>query len=122
MVQTTTVIKTVEVAGDTQDETTVNNTVVETLPLVVRAASCQVDFGGGSDIARTTITGQTWVLDESRLVAGFFGSTDDNSAEDVLLNQLSVVVDNIVEGVGFDVVAHAPSGAFGKFNVHVIGV
>lgn len=108
--------------GTTLTSTTVNASVVEDLPQEARGVRVTVDFGTDSDMATTTVVSCPWVTAASRLVAAFFGSTADHDPEDVLLDGLTVICDNIVAGVGFDVIASAPENAYGLFNVHVIGV
>lgn len=119
---TTTNVSTAREAGDTLVVTTANTAVVEALPQVAHAVSVTVDFGGGSDFARTTVTGQPWVKSTSRITACFASSSDDHDAEDSLLEQLGVKVTTLVDGVGFDVIAHAPEGTTGLYTVHVVGV
>lgn len=119
---TTTVTKLSRVDGTTQTASVVDVTVAEALPQAAHAIAVSVDFGSDSDVAVTTVTGQTWVKSTSRLVANFYGSSDDHDAEDALIDEVRVIVANIVEGVGFDVIAFAPWGTNGLYNVHVIGV
>lgn len=79
-------------------------------------------FGtGNSDMATTTVTGCPWVTTSTRFVTSVVG-TSTRSVEEALIEMLHVGINNIVAGVGFDVIAHAPSGAQGDFTVHVVGV
>jgi hypothetical protein len=111
----------VEYAGDTQVATDTRTTLEQNVPQTFYALDVEVDFGDGSDVARTTVLGQPWVLSTSRILTAFGGSTSDHDPEDALIDGLRVIAGNFVAGVGFDVIAHAPNGASGKFNVHVIG-
>lgn len=121
---TTANVPTAQEAGDTLVVTAVQTSVTELLPQEAHGVSLLVDFGHGSDVARTTVTGQPWVKATSRLVAQFAGDSDDHDAEDSLVAGLRVKACNPVAGVGFDVIAHspAPGGATGKYTVHVVGV
>lgn len=119
---TTSNVRSLQEAGDTLTSTTVDTSVVEALPQEVHAVACKVDFGSGSDMARTTIVGQPWVKSTSRIVARIAGSTSDHDEEDALLEGVQVIATNFVAGVGFDVLAHAPDETFGTFNVHCVGV
>lgn len=120
---------------DTGVTTVANVTVSNATPLahevppIVHAVTCTVDFGDvggtGSDMALTTVTGQPWVSStSSKFIPQVCGRPDVSGVddEDALLDQVRAVVTNIVNGVGFDVVAHAPEGTNGQFLVHVIGV
>ncbi len=110
--------------GATYVETSVLAESDQRRPLEARAALIvEVNFGlTDSDIARTTVNCGKWLTEDSRLVASFAGETDDHDVEDALIEQLHVVCGNIVPGVGFDVIAHAPEGTTGSYAVHVLGV
>jgi hypothetical protein len=86
----------------------------------------EVDFGFASgnegDIARTTVTGETWVSPTSVIVCNpFAGPTPDHSGDEVIAEGLVAYAENLVTGVGFDVVAYAPSGTWGRYFINVIG-
>jgi hypothetical protein len=84
-----------------------------------------IDFqnsnGPEDTTASVTITGQTWVTPNSVILAGFDGVTSDHQADDALVEGLTVYVENIVPGVGFDITAYAPSGTWGHYSVWAIG-
>ena len=69
-----------------------------------------------------TITGQSWVEQSSFIECRISGMTsDDHTAEDAVLDQVKFDINNIVPGVGFDIVAHAPEGTYGKYNIRCFG-
>lgn len=86
----------------------------------------QVDFGFSAgnegDIARTTVTGQAWVTASSVILCNpFAGATTDHSADDAIVEGLVAYAENIVAGVGFDVVAYAPKGSWGRYLINITG-
>ena len=86
----------------------------------------EVDFGFSSgnegDIARTTVTGQAWVTPSSVIICNpFAGATPDHSGDEVVAEGLVAYAENLVTGVGFDVVAYAPSGTWGRYYINAIG-
>lgn len=80
-----------------------------------------ITFAAGAGDASTTVTGKPWVTSSSRFIATLVG-TSSRSIEEALIEGIRVGVDDVVEGVGYTVFAHAPSGASGAFTVHVVGV
>lgn len=86
----------------------------------------EVDFGFDSgnegDIARTTVTGQSWVTADSVILCNpFAGMTVDHSPDDAIVEGLVAYAENLVAGVGFDVVVYAPQNSWGKYLVNVTG-
>lgn len=110
-------------AGDTGVSSTSAASVIKA-PIEPRIISCTVDFGTArSDMAKTTITGLSWVDERiSRFSSPAVTRPDSDDSEDALLDQVRAAVCNIVRGVGFDVVAHAPEGTTGTYTVQIIGV
>jgi hypothetical protein len=91
-----------------------------------RALAVEVDFGaqasGGSFLARATVAAP-WVDSGTILVATpSCAATPEHSGEDAALEDVSALIDAVVPGVGFDVVARAPSGAFGRYAFNVMGL
>jgi hypothetical protein len=95
---------------------------------IVQKLLCTVDFGDNSaNLAKTTVSGFTWRStggDVPRPVCTVVGrpgvlGVDD---EDALLERVTAVVTNVIDGVSFDVVAHAPEGTTGLFEVQIVGV
>ena len=82
-------------------------------PPTANTASAVLDFGNELDGASTTVAA-AWVTGSTKLSALILG-------EDALVQQISVTVDNISPGVGFDVLGFAPEGASGTFTVHLVG-
>jgi hypothetical protein len=69
-----------------------------------------------------TITGQSWVEETSFIQCRVSGMTStDHTAEDAVLDQVQFEINNIVPGVGFDIIAHAPEGTYGKYNIRCFG-
>ena len=89
---------------------TINNLVVS------------VDFGANrSDMIKVTVTGQTWVTTSSIIVATVVPGLD-HEAEEVLMEQISATVTNLVAGTGFDLYLHAPNSTWGRYKVNILGV
>ena len=89
-----------------------------------RGVQVTVTFTSTSpDMATTTITGLPWVSSDSVFLASFVG-TSSRSAEEPLIEGLECAVNNIIPGVGFDVVLSSPNpgGSVGDYTVHVVGV
>lgn len=86
----------------------------------------EVDFGFSAgnegDIARFTVTGQSWVTVSSVILCNpFGGATPDHSPDDAIVEGLVAYAENIVAGVGFDVVAYAPQNTWGRYLINVTG-
>jgi hypothetical protein len=86
----------------------------------------EVNFGpitGENSNTSVTVTGQSWVATDSVIIANpFAGATDDHSADEVVAEGLTAYIENVVAGVGFDVVAYAPNGTWGDYFINVIGM
>jgi hypothetical protein len=70
--------------------------------------------------AFVTLTGLSWVNENTVAIAGFGGETADHGPDDALVENLSAYVENIVPGVGFDISGYAPLGTFGEYQVWAI--
>jgi len=86
-----------------------------------------VDFGFDTelegDTARTTLIGQPWVNADSVILCNPFGGTTvDHDPDDTLVEGLVAYAENLVAGVGFDVVAYAPNNTWGQYLINVVGV
>ena len=87
-----------------------------------------VDFGGpGEDgLATTTVTGQTWAASLATMtyLCVVDASTVDHAspAEEAGLEGLVACVQNVVPGVGFDLVVGAPQGTWGSWSYRVVGL
>ena len=72
--------------------------------------------------SKSTITGQSWVTENSFITCKCLGFTSaDHIPEDALIEQVGFEIDNIVAGVGFDIMAFAPEGTYGKYKIKCIG-
>lgn len=98
-----------------------------------RRITCTVDFGTSDGVepmdgARTTVLAgnwQQWIsVAGPRPICEVVGRPDVSGVddEDALIEGVRVRVCNIVDGVSFDVVAHAADGATGLFTVQIMGV
>jgi hypothetical protein len=94
-------------------------------PGSANSVSATLDFGtpaqGESDTATVTVSA-VWVTGSTKLVPSLAGSSADHDAEDGLLEEIILTCTNIVGGVGFDVVGHAPNGTWGRYSINIIGV
>lgn len=96
------------------------------LALIPKTGQVTVDFGnaagGESHLASVTVAA-AWVADDSVILCNAAGvATPDHDAEDAALEGITAVAANLNEGVGFDVIARAPLGSWGRFNINIIGV
>lgn len=92
----------------------------------MKALQVLVDFGFSAgnegDIARTTVTGLTWVLSNSIIICGGAAiPTPDHSGDDMIAEGIVAYAENLVAGVGFDVVAYAPQNTWGRYYINAIG-
>lgn len=87
-----------------------------------------VDFGSGGEagLARTTVTGQTWAASLATmtyLCQVDAATTDHESpAEEACLEGLIASVQNVVPGVGFDLVVGAMNRSQGEWSFRVVGL
>jgi hypothetical protein len=86
----------------------------------------EVDFGFASanegDIARTTVTGQTWVTGSSIIVCDPAAlATADHDPDDAVIEGLVAYAENIVPGTGFDIIVIAPQNSWGRYLVNASG-
>lgn len=95
-------------------------------PEIAGKAQVQVDFGFASgqegDLAVTTVAA-SWVVGGMLLFCQIApDATADHTAEDATVEGITAYVANVVPGVGFDVVASAPRGSWGRYNFNVMGL
>lgn len=68
------------------------------------------------------VTGQSWVTANSFITCKCLGlTTADHTPEDAILEGVKFEIDNIVAGVGFDIIGHAPEGTYGKYQIKCLG-
>lgn len=96
------------------------------LALIPKTGQVEVDFahadGGESDLASVTVAA-TWVTNSSVILCNAAGvATPDHDAEDAALEGITAIAANLNEGVGFDVIARASLGSWGRFNINIMGV
>lgn len=80
-----------------------------------------LDFGStpGTNVATTTVTGQTGITASSHVEAWMMGDdTATHNAYEHLIVPLVVRCGNIVAGSGFDIVASSELRLNGTFTVH----
>jgi hypothetical protein len=80
-----------------------------------------VDFGTGSHLVSTAVTGQAWVTSSSAIVATVMDKSGGNSAEDAAAEGITVTVGNLVNGDGFTVYAASPEGSVGQYLIACTG-
>ena len=69
-----------------------------------------------------TITGQSWVTTDKFITCKCLGlTTADHTPEDAILEGVKFEINNIVAGVGFDIIGHAPEGTYGKYQIKCLG-
>lgn len=88
-------------------------------------AQAQVDFGhatgGESNFARASVSA-AWVASESVILCAVASGSVDHDPEDGALEDITATACNLVEGSGFDVIAHAPGGSWGRYNINIMGL
>lgn len=97
----------------------------ETFPASPVKLTTSVTFfnpdGPEDSTASSTIAGLSWINPQSVIVMTFAGVTPDHEdPDDAVVEGLTVYAGNIVPGVGFDVLAFAPSGTWGQYQVTAI--
>ncbi len=91
----------------------------------LHAVSGTVDFGfsvsNEGDIASVTISAP-WATSLSTILANVAAvSTPDHDPDDSVVEGLIAKVENIVPGVGFDIVVYAPQNTWGRYSVVALG-
>ena len=92
------------------------------MPNTVQA---QVDFGhasgGESNFARASVSA-AWVASGSVILCAVASGSVDHDPEDGALEGITATACNLVEGSGFDVIARAPGGSWGRYNINIMGL
>lgn len=90
----------------------------------VKGVAVEVDFGhadGGEGYLATASVPATWIGADATIVAAAAAvATADHDPGDAAVEGLTAYATNIVPGTGFDVVARAPAGSWGRYAIHVI--
>lgn len=86
----------------------------------------QVNFGFPTgqegDTAKVTVTGQPWVTGSSIIICNAASiATADHDPDDVLVEGIVAYAQNLVPGVGFDIVALAPQNSWGRYLINASG-
>ena len=86
-----------------------------------------VDFGtsaGKQDTTALSMVAASWVKATSVIVCTATSGTPDHPGtdEDAAIEGIIATAFNILPGIGFSVVAYAPEGSEGRYNVNCIGV
>jgi hypothetical protein len=88
-------------------------------------AQIQVDFGhasgGESNFAHASVSA-VWVASGSVILCAVASGSADHDPEDGALEGITATACNLVEGSGFDVIAHAPGGSWGRYNINIMGL
>jgi hypothetical protein len=92
---------------------------------IPNTAQAQVDFGhatgGESNFARASVSA-AWVASGSVILCTVASGSADHDPEDGALEGITTTACNLVEGSGFDVIAHAPGGSWGRYNINIMGL
>jgi hypothetical protein len=88
-----------------------------------RLVQATVDFGSAeTESARVTVVA-AWVNASSIIVCSAAGiATLDHDAEDAAAEGVTAIATDIVDGVGFDVLASAPRGTWGRYVINCVGL
>jgi hypothetical protein len=69
-----------------------------------------------------TLTGITWATSSMFLNCKVLGLTSaDHTPEDAILEGVRFEINNILGGIGFDIIGHAPEGTYGKYTIKCLG-
>jgi hypothetical protein len=95
-------------------------------PEIAGKQQVTVDFGFSSgkegDLAVATVSAG-WVTNGMLLFCQIApDSTPDHDQEDAAVEGITAYVTNVQAGVGFDVVAQAPRGSWGRYKFNVMGL
>ena len=87
--------------------------------------TAEVDFGYPSglegDVARTTVAAP-WVKANSIIICqSQAATTSDHDPDDAAVENIQVWAENLVPGVGFDVIAVAPQNSWGRYRIQAAG-
>ena len=96
------------------------------LALIPKTGQATVDFGnasgGESDFASVSVAA-AWVTNGSVILCTAAGvATPDHDAEDAALENITALAANLNAGVGFDLIARAAGGAWGRYSINFMGV
>lgn len=99
---------------------------VAALALVPKTGQVTVDFGnasgGESDFASVSVAA-AWVTNGSVILCTAAGvATPDHDAEDAALENITALAANLNAGIGFDIIARAATGAWGRYSINFMGV
>ena len=78
--------------------------------------------GGEADFARVSVAA-AWVTGGSVILCTAAGmATPDHDAEDAALENITALAANLNAGVGFDLIARAAAGSWGRYSINFMGV
>jgi hypothetical protein len=88
-----------------------------------RTVTATVDFGAAeTESARVTVSAP-WVTPSTPIICMVSGTTTpDHSDEDAAIEGVTAIAVDIVDATGFDIVAAAPHGTWGRYVIHALGV
>jgi len=93
---------------------------------VPNTVTAEVDFGflsGQENNVASVTVAATWATSSSVIIcAPIATATADHDPDDYALEGIKAYATNIVDGVGFDIIASADYATFGKYNINAIGV
>ena len=79
----------------------------------------ELDFGNNEDFNTSLFISDASVTATSKVVCSISAvATSDNTIEDILVSNISLMAGNNVNASGFTIYAYAPDGASGKFKVN----
>jgi hypothetical protein len=106
-----------------------NGTLVDLNPsgggsgTTVYSTTIEVDFGTEEDAVATVSVPATWASGTRKITITPSGaSTTDHDPEDYALEGIFGIPIDIVDGVGFTLMAGCKSSTFGKYIFNIIGV
>lgn len=78
-----------------------------------------IDFGTTNDFNTTLTVSDVNITSTSKMVCSLSAeTTTDHSIDEVLVAGIVVIAGNVVNGVGFDIMAYCENGTTGKYKVN----
>jgi hypothetical protein len=87
--------------------------------------STLVDFGSASsqnNTATATVLDSTVTSSSVIICTPLAIATNDHDPDDYAIEGITAYATNIVNGVGYDIIAQAPNGSFGEYRIHSLSL
>jgi hypothetical protein len=100
----------------------VDGNLVDLNPMSNILLYVEVDFGPIGDFTASVDVSAEWVTSMSKIIVTPSGlPTDDHDPEDYVLEGIYGIPTNIIDGVGFTLLAGCKDSTFGKYIFNILG-